>query len=154
PGNQSARRGEARSARAGRRRETPREPDEVTHMGIDPVLLRDQCAKTLHTTDFPELGKKLEGKVRDCYVKGDQRVLVASDRISCFDVVVGTIPFKGQVLNQIAAFWFEKTKAVAPNHVLSVPDPMVTVARECRPLPIEFVFRAYLTGSTSTSIWR
>jgi phosphoribosylaminoimidazole-succinocarboxamide synthase len=123
-------------------------------MGIDPVLLRDQCAKTLYRTDFKELGRKLEGKVRDCYVQGDRRVLVASDRISCFDVVVGTIPFKGQVLNQIAAFWFERTKSVAPNHLLSVPDPMVSIARECRPLPVEFVFRGYLTGSSSTSIWR
>ena len=87
-------------------------------------------------------------------MKGDRRYLIASDRISCFDVVVGTIPFKGQVLNQLAAFWFEKTRAVAPNHVIEVPDPMVTVARECAPVPIEFVFRAYLTGATSTSIWR
>jgi phosphoribosylaminoimidazole-succinocarboxamide synthase len=123
-------------------------------MGIDPILLRDQCRRTLHRTDFPELGRRIEGKVRDCYVKGDRRYLVASDRVSCFDVVVGTIPFKGQVLNQLAAFWFEKTKDVAPNHVLEVPDPMVTVARECAPVPIEFVFRGYLTGASSTSIWR
>jgi phosphoribosylaminoimidazole-succinocarboxamide synthase len=123
-------------------------------MGIDPILLRDQCRRTLGHTDFPELGRRIEGKVRDCYVKGDRRVLVATDRVSCFDVVVGTIPFKGQVLNQLAAFWFEKTRGVAPNHVIEVPDPMVTIGRECRPVPIEFVFRAYLTGSTSTSIWR
>jgi len=123
-------------------------------MGIDPVLLRDQCKRTLQRSDFPELGRRIEGKVRDCYVKGDRRILIASDRISCFDVVVGTIPFKGQVLNQLAAFWFEKTRDVAPNHVIDVPDPMVTVARECTPVPIEFVFRAYLTGSSSTSIWK
>ena len=73
--------------------------------------------------------------------------------MSCFDVVVGTLPFKGQVLNQIAAFWFEQTRAIAPNHLLSVPDPNVSVVRECRPLPVEFVMRGYLTGSTSTSIW-
>ena len=123
-------------------------------MGIDPVLLREQCQRTLQRSDFPELGKRIEGKVRDCFVKGDRRYLIASDRISCFDVVVGTIPFKGQVLNQLAAFWFEKTRAVAPNHVIEVPDPMVTVARECAPVSIEFVFRAYLTGASSTSIWR
>jgi phosphoribosylaminoimidazole-succinocarboxamide synthase len=115
-------------------------------MGIDPVLLREQCGRTLQSSDFPELGKRIDGKVRDCFVKGDRRYLIASDRISCFDVVVGTIPFKGQVLNQLAAFWFERTRAVAPNHVIEVPDPMVTVARECAPVPIEFVFRAYLTG--------
>jgi phosphoribosylaminoimidazole-succinocarboxamide synthase len=123
-------------------------------MGIDPVLLRDQCRRTLQGTNFPELGRRIEGKVRDCYVQGDRRVLVASDRVSCFDVVVGTIPFKGQVLNQLAAFWFEKTKDVAPNHVIAVPDPMVTIGRECSPVPIEFVVRSYLTGATSTSIWR
>ena len=123
-------------------------------MGIDPVLLRDQCKRTLQRTDFPELGQRIEGKVRDSYVSGDRRILIASDRISCFDVVVGTIPFKGQVLNQLAAFWFEKTRDLAPNHVIAVPDPMVTVARECTPVPIEFVFRAYLTGSSSTSIWK
>ena len=108
--------------------------------------MRDQCKRTLGRTDFSGLGRRIEGKVRDCYVAADRRTLVASDRISCFDVVVGTIPFKGQVLNQIAAFWFEKTAAVAPNHVIAVPDPCVTVARECRPLPVEFVYRGYLTG--------
>jgi len=71
-------------------------------MGIDPILLRDQCRRTVHSTDLPELGRRIEGKVRDCYVQGDRRVLIASDRVSCFDVVVGTIPFKGQVLNQLA----------------------------------------------------
>jgi phosphoribosylaminoimidazole-succinocarboxamide synthase len=123
-------------------------------MGIDPVVLARQCKLTLGRTDFSGLGRRIEGKVRDCYVEAGRRTLVASDRISCFDVVVGTIPFKGQVLNQIAEFWFEKTASVAPNHVLSVPDPCVTVARECRPLPVEFVYRGYLTGVTSTSIWR
>ena len=68
-------------------------------------------------------------------------------------MVLGTIPFKGQVLNQIAAHWFEATADLVPNHVLEVPDPVVTVARECQPLPVEFVMRAYLTGVTTTSIW-
>ena len=126
----------------------------MKRMGIDPFVLRDQCTRTLGRTDFHELGTRIEGKVRDCYVAGARRTLVASDRISCFDVVVGTIPFKGQVLNEIAAFWFEKTASVAKNHVLEVPDPCVTVARECRPLPVEFVYRGYLTGVSSTSIWR
>jgi phosphoribosylaminoimidazole-succinocarboxamide synthase len=68
-------------------------------------------------------------------------------------VIVGTIPLKGQVLNQLAAFWFEQTGSIARNHLLEVPDPNVTVARECRPVLVEFVFRAYLTGVTPTSIW-
>jgi phosphoribosylaminoimidazole-succinocarboxamide synthase len=73
--------------------------------------------------------------------------------VSCFDVVVGTLPLKGQVLNQIAAFWFETTAAVARNHLIAVPDANVSVVQECRPLPVEFIYRGYLTGSTSTSIW-
>jgi phosphoribosylaminoimidazole-succinocarboxamide synthase len=122
-------------------------------MGIDPTLLRAQCAHTLEHTDFPELGRRVQGKVRDSYVSGERRFIVVSDRVSCFDVVVGTLPFKGQVLNQIAAFWFEKTRDLAPNHLLEVPDPNVSVVRECRPLAVEFVMRGYLTGSTDTSIW-
>ena len=122
-------------------------------MGIDPTLLRDQCERTLASTDFPGLGPRIEGKVRDSYVSGKRRFIVVTDRVSCFDRVVGTLPFKGQVLNQIAAFWFERTRAIAPNHLLEVPDPNVSIVSECRPLPVEFVYRAYLTGSTSTSIW-
>jgi phosphoribosylaminoimidazole-succinocarboxamide synthase len=81
-------------------------------------------------------------------------VIVVTDRLSAFDAVVGTIPFKGQVLNQLARFWFEQTAQLAPNHMLRVPDPNVMVARECDPLPVELVMRSYLTGVTSTSIWK
>jgi phosphoribosylaminoimidazole-succinocarboxamide synthase len=116
-------------------------------------LIRAQLAKTLERTDFPELGKKYVGKVRDCYSKDGRRTIVVTDRISAFDVVLGTIPFKGQVLNQIAAYWFESTRQIASNHVISVPDPTVMVAVECELLPVEFVMRAYLTGVTTTSIW-
>lgn len=122
-------------------------------MGIDMTLLRDLCPRTLAGTRFEGLGTRIEGKVRDSYVQAGRRVLIATDRVSAFDRVFGTIPLKGQVLNQTAAFWFEKTRSVAPNHLLSVPDPCVSIVRECRLLPIEFVFRGYLTGSTSTSIW-
>jgi phosphoribosylaminoimidazole-succinocarboxamide synthase len=122
-------------------------------MGTDPRLLRDQCSRTLDTTDLAALGTKIEGKVRDNYVAGDRRTIVVTDRVSCFDRVVGTLPFKGQVLNQIAAYWFEKTAHLSPNHLISVPDPNVSVVREGRPLAVEFVVRGYLTGSTSTSIW-
>jgi phosphoribosylaminoimidazole-succinocarboxamide synthase len=116
-------------------------------------LIRAQLAKTLEKTDLPELGAKYVGKVRDCYSKDGRRTIVVTDRISAFDVVLGTIPFKGQVLNQIAAYWFESTKQIASNHVISVPDPTVMVAAECELLPVEFVMRAYLTGVTTTSIW-
>jgi phosphoribosylaminoimidazole-succinocarboxamide synthase len=120
---------------------------------IDEKVIRDQLQKTLDHTDFPELGEKYEGKVRDNYVRDGRRTLVATDRLSAFDVVLGTIPFKGQVLNSMAAFWFEATANLAPNHVINVPDPTVMVARECKLLPVEFVMRAFITGVTSTSIW-
>ncbi|HSU39416.1 MAG TPA: phosphoribosylaminoimidazolesuccinocarboxamide synthase [Polyangiaceae bacterium] len=116
--------------------------------------LRRALAHPLAATDFPTLGKKYEGKVRDNYTLADgRRVLVTTDRISAFDHVLGTLPLKGQVLNFVAAWWFEKTRHLAPNHVLGVPDPNVLIARECQPLPVEMVVRAYLTGTTSTSIW-
>jgi phosphoribosylaminoimidazole-succinocarboxamide synthase len=120
---------------------------------IDESVLRGQLGKTLDATDFPQLGEKYEGKVRDCYSKGGRRTLIVSDRLSAFDVVLGTIPFKGQVLNQMAAHWFDATTDLVPNHVISVPDPTVMIATECKLLPVEFVMRAYITGVTSTSIW-
>lgn len=122
-------------------------------MGIDITLLRDLCNQTLDSTDLQGLGERHVGKVRDSYVKGGMRAIVVSDRVSAFDVVLGTIPLKGQVLNQLAAFWFETTRDIAPNHLISVPDPSVSLVRECKLLPVEFVMRGYLTGSTSTSIW-
>ena len=122
-------------------------------MGIDPNLLKETCEHTLAETNFAALGTREVGKVRDSYIADERRFIVVTDRVSCFDAVVGTLPFKGQVLNQIAAFWFETTAAIAPNHLIEVPDPNVSVVRECRPLPVEFIYRGYLTGSTSTSIW-
>ena len=116
-------------------------------------VIRAQLSRTLERTSFPTLGAKYEGKVRDCYTKDGKRTIVVTDRISAFDVVLGTIPFKGQVLNRIAAHWFQLTRDLVPNHVLAVPDPQVTVAVECQLLPVEFVMRSYLTGVTSTSIW-
>ena len=121
-------------------------------MGIDFALLRDQCEHTLAETDLSGLGTRVSGKVRDNYITGEHRYLVVTDRVSCFDVVVSTLPFKGQILNQLAAFWFEKTRELARNHLVEVPDPNVSKVLECQPLPVEFVFRAYLTGSSSTSI--
>jgi phosphoribosylaminoimidazole-succinocarboxamide synthase len=115
--------------------------------------LRQQCEFTLDKTDFPQLGRREAGKVRDSYIDGERRFIIATDRVSCFDRIVGTMPYKGQILNQLAAFWFERTRDVARNHLLDVPDPSVSVVRQCELLPVEFVFRAYLTGSSSTSIW-
>jgi len=96
---------------------------------------------------------KQRGKVRDRYDRGDRLVLVTTDRQSAFDRVLAAIPFKGQVLNQTSAWWFEQTRHLIPNHVLAVPDPNVTIARRCDVFPIEFVVRGYITGTTSTSLW-
>ncbi len=120
---------------------------------VSPDIIKAQLSKTLEGTNFPTLGEKYKGKVRDCYSKGGRRTIIVTDRISAFDVVLGTIPFKGQVLNQIAKYWFDLTKHLAPNHVIDVPDPTVMVATECTLLPVEFVYRAYITGVTTTSIW-
>jgi phosphoribosylaminoimidazole-succinocarboxamide synthase len=104
-------------------------------------------------TDFADLGEKYEGKVRDVYVRGGERVLITTDRVSAFDRVLGLIPYKGQVLNQLSAWWFEQTADLVNNHVISVPDPNVTIAVEADPLPVEVVVRGYITGVTTTSLW-
>jgi phosphoribosylaminoimidazole-succinocarboxamide synthase len=98
-------------------------------------------------------GDKFSGKVRDIYHAGDQRILITTDRISAFDSILGAIPFKGQVLNQLSAWWFETTADIVDNHLLVVPDPNVTIAREAAPLPVEIIVRGYITGVTKTSLW-
>jgi len=115
--------------------------------------IRDALTKTIETTGFEGIGELERGKVRDSYKRDGQRIIVASDRISAFDCVLGTIPFKGQVLTQIAAFWFTKTRDLVPNHVVDIPDPNVMVVNECEQLPIEMVVRGYITGVTKTSAW-
>lgn len=94
-----------------------------------------------------------QGKVRDRYNLGHSFALITTDRQSAFDRILATIPFKGQVLNQTGAWWFNQTKHIMPNHVIDLPDPNVTIAKKCKPFPIEFVVRGYVTGSSSTSLW-
>ncbi len=117
-------------------------------MTLDPY--RAQLPHTLRTTSLTGLGELRRGKVRDVYARDDRLFLITTDRLSAFDHVLTTLPFKGQLLNQLAAFWFEKTKDVADNHILDVPDPNVLVGRRCRAVPVEVVVRGYLTGS----LWR
>lgn len=107
----------------------------------------------LQTIDLSGFGKKYQGKVRDYYIVGDKRILITTDRISAFDRILGAIPYKGQVLNRLSAFWFDKTKDITPNHLIAVPDPNVTIAKNATPIPIEMVVRGYITGVTGTSIW-
>jgi phosphoribosylaminoimidazole-succinocarboxamide synthase len=120
---------------------------------MDSETLRKGLDLTLDRTDLGFLGAKYQGKVRDNYSTSDgRRFIVVTDRISAFDRVLGTLPFKGQVLNSLAAFWFEETKSIVPNHMLGVPDPNAMECVECTPLPVEMIVRAYLTGVSSTSI--
>jgi phosphoribosylaminoimidazole-succinocarboxamide synthase len=115
---------------------------------MDP--LQAQLPYTLREADFPALGQLYRGKVRDNYSKGDRIVMITTDRLSAFDRVLTTVPFKGELLNRLTVFWFEKTKHVAPNHILDVPDPSVLVVRKLQPLAVEMVVRGYITGS----LWR
>ena len=120
---------------------------------ISEARIRQELDNVLTGTDFA-VGKRISGKVRDSYVlPGGRRALVTTDRVSAFDRILGTIPFKGQVLNQLAAFWFEETRGIVPNHVISVPDLNVMVVAECGQLPLEFIVRGYITGVTETSAW-
>lgn len=114
----------------------------------------------IKTINLGGFGKRHQGKVRDTYILKDpsggeasRRIIITTDRQSAFDKVLGFIPFKGQVLNQLSAFWFEKTRDIIPNHVISVPDPNVMIVQNCDVIPIEMVVRGYITGVTDTSIW-
>lgn len=110
--------------------------------------------EALESVEIPELGEKIQGKVRDIYVQNGRRVLITTDRVSAFDRVLGLIPYKGQVLNQLSVWWFERTADIVPNHLLRAPDPNVSIVREAEPLPVEVVVRGYITGVTNTSLWQ
>ena len=107
----------------------------------------------LKETDFSFLGPRTAGKVRDIYERDGELVLVTTDRHSSFDRIIAHVPWKGQVLNQVSAWWFDKTKDIVPNHVLAIPDPNVTIAKKCAMVPVEAVVRGYLTGVTDTAAW-
>lgn len=116
--------------------------------------VKDLLSACLTDARFPELPNFQQGKVRDSYDLPDgRRIMIATDRQSAFDKVLAAVPYKGQVLNQTARFWFEKTTDICPNHVISFPDPNVVVAKRLSMLPVEMVVRDYITGSTETSIW-
>lgn len=121
-------------------------------------MISDQKIKAalphaLNSVNIPGLGKKIQGKVRDTYIQNTKRIIITTDRQSAFDYILGLAPYKGAVLNQISAFWFAKTKHIVPNHIISVPDPNVSVVKNCEPIPVEMVVRGYMTGVTKTSIW-
>ena len=113
-------------------------------------LITKQLNFTLRETNFTTLGKLYKGKVRDNYIQENVRFIIATDRISSFDRVITTIPFKGQMLNQVSTYWFEKTNKIVKNHFIESPDPNVSVVKECKTMPIEMIVRAYITGT----MWR
>jgi len=116
--------------------------------------LLNAVSSTLDSTHLPGLDAPRAGKVRDIYPLADHRVLlITTDRVSAFDRVLGTIPYKGQVLNQLSAWWFDHTADIVANHLVDVPDPNAMIAREADPLPVEVVVRGYITGVTDTSLW-
>ena len=121
------------------------------------MLTHDELLRAVPTAlrdfEMPGWGPGTAGKVRQMYQRGGRRVLVTTDRVSAFDRVLGAIPFKGQVLNQLSAWWFAQTADIVANHFIESPDPNVTIAREAAPLPVEVIVRGYITGVTSTSLW-
>lgn len=116
-------------------------------------MIERQLPHCLAGTKFTNLGEVYEGKVRDNYTKDDIRIIVVTDRLSAFDRILTKLPFKGQVLNQLAAFWFNQTKDIIGNHMIESPDPNVIVGKQCTLMPVEMIVRGYLTGNTTTSAW-
>ena len=105
---------------------------------------RAALANCLTDAEFPELPNFQRGKGRDSYDLPDgRRVMIATDRQSAFDIVLAAVPFKGQVLNETALFWFEETRDICPNHVIDYPDPNVAVAKRLEMMQVEMVVRDY-----------
>jgi phosphoribosylaminoimidazole-succinocarboxamide synthase len=116
--------------------------------------LLQAASSTIESIQLPGWDEPRAGKVRDIYPLDDNRYLIiTTDRVSAFDRVLGTIPYKGQVLNQLSAWWFEQTSDIVDNHLITVPDPNAMVVRGADPLPVEVVVRGYITGVTDTSLW-
>lgn len=109
--------------------------------------IRAQLPLCISNTHLEWVGTRYQGKVRDSYVRGAERILITTDRLSCFDVFVTEVPFKGQVLNQLALFWFQRVEDIVPNHLIASPHPNVLIGKNCEVIPIEVVVRGYLAGS-------
>lgn len=121
------------------------------------MISKDKLAKllplALDETNLP-LSNRQSGKVRDWYDLLDgQRLIVTTDRLSAFDIILARVPYKGQVLNQLSAWWFEQTKDIIPNHIVSLPDPNASIVKTAEPILVEVIVRGYITGVTSTALW-
>lgn len=120
---------------------------------LNEAQLKDLLPLALEETDLP-LRPCIRGKVRDAYpLARGRRLLITTDRLSAFDRILGAIPYKGQVLNQLSAYWFGETEDIVGNHLLSVPDPNAAVVVTCQVFPVEVVVRGYITGVTKTALW-
>jgi phosphoribosylaminoimidazole-succinocarboxamide synthase len=120
---------------------------------IDYEKLFEYIPRALGDTNLPLPGKQ-SGKVRDWYDLPDgTRLIVTTDRLSAFDRVLACVPYKGQVLNQLSAWWFTQTESIISNHLISVPDPNATIVKKVKPIPVEVIVRGYITGVTSTALW-
>ena len=121
---------------------------------MDLSILSTYADSALWEAPLPGLPNPYHGKVRDNYDLPDgRRLIVATDRLSAFDIILTAVPLKGQVLTQLARHWFDATADICPNHVISYPDPNVLLCKRLTIFPIEIVVRAYLAGTTGTSIW-
>lgn len=121
------------------------------------MISKDQLSELLgkasSETDLP-LPHRTSGKVRDWYdLSNGQRLIVTTDRLSAFDRILASVPYKGQVLNQLAAWWFEQMREIIRNHIVSLPDPNAAIVEVAAPFPVEVIVRGYITGVTSTALW-
>ncbi len=116
--------------------------------------IRSSLPYVLGEIELADFDRVASGKVREIYSHEDNLILVTTDRLSAFDRILGLAPYKGQVLTQLSAFWFEHTSDIVANHLVDLPDENVTIARKCEPLPVEVIVRGYITGVTSTALWR
>ncbi len=129
-------------------------PSTGKHRLVETSSLAPFLPHVLRDATIPRLPNHYRGKVRDNYDLPDgRRILIASDRLSAFDIILTALPFKGEVLTQTARFWFDATRDICANHVIEYPDPNVLVCRRLKIMPVEIVVRDYLAGTTSTSIW-
>ncbi|MEZ4607532.1 MAG: phosphoribosylaminoimidazolesuccinocarboxamide synthase [Deinococcales bacterium] len=120
---------------------------------LEPSLIQTVLPHTLTDTQLPELGPKSQGKVRDIYHHNHELILITTDRLSAFDRVLGAVPYKGQVLNQLSLFWFDEVKDIIGNYVRHSPHPSVIIGEACQTLPVEVIVRGYISGVTKTALW-
>jgi len=121
---------------------------------INKVFIKSKIPSAFSQLDITWPYEHGSGKVREAYtLPNGRRLLVTTDRLSAFDVVLAALPYKGQVLNQLSAYWFTELSDIIDNHLLEVPDPNVSLVKDCEPLPVEIIVRGYITGSTKTSLW-